>query len=116
MERQLERLILLQDLCALKRDLASQETFEQFEEMGFEIDRAERIEQAINEVVKELDEEAYEMFNWLAEKYTRPIAAVHRGVCYGCFITLPTSYYDRIRESDELATCEHCGRIIYVVD
>lgn len=40
-----------------------------------------------------------------------PIATVRRGVCGGCGMKLPTSV--KAVQGRKIATCEHCGRLLY---
>lgn len=36
------------------------------------------------------------------------------GICEGCHVKIPDRLYTDLQESDDLRTCEECGRILYV--
>lgn len=44
----------------------------------------------------------------------KPMAAVVNGACQGCFLSLPYGDILRMRTSDDIHLCEHCGRYIYL--
>lgn len=46
----------------------------------------------------------------------KPMAAVVNGACQGCFLSLPYGDILRMRTSDDIHLCEHCGRYIYLKD
>ena len=37
------------------------------------------------------------------------------GICYGCFVSIPTALASDVRRNDEVRHCDHCGRFIYVM-
>jgi len=41
---------------------------------------------------------------------------VLNGVCYGCFVHVPTSKGRDQERNSELRNCESCGRFIYYTD
>ena len=43
------------------------------------------------------------------------VVAVQQRTCQGCRITLPSSEEQKARTSDDLVTCNSCGRILYAV-
>ena len=53
-ENQLRLLMFLQDLLTLKKEIQDFQVVEQYEEMGFALDKKERIEESINEKEKQL--------------------------------------------------------------
>ncbi len=42
------------------------------------------------------------------------VAAVHKGSCQGCKVSLPSTYAQRLRAGDQLVRCESCRRILYL--
>jgi predicted nucleic acid-binding Zn-ribbon protein len=44
----------------------------------------------------------------------KPMAAVRNGACQGCFLSLPYGDILRMKTSDDIHLCEHCGRYIYL--
>ena len=43
----------------------------------------------------------------------RMVVPVIGGICYGCFVSIPTSRSGEL--NDTVKTCESCGRFIYVL-
>ena len=43
----------------------------------------------------------------------RMVVPVIGGVCYGCFVSIPTSRTEEVNQAVEI--CESCGRFIYVL-
>jgi predicted nucleic acid-binding Zn-ribbon protein len=44
------------------------------------------------------------------------VVQVVDGSCSGCHVKLRPQYYNEVRASDSLMTCENCGRILYYVE
>ncbi len=42
------------------------------------------------------------------------VVPVKKQACYGCYMKLNDSAYAEVIKSEEICTCHHCGRIIYV--
>jgi predicted nucleic acid-binding Zn-ribbon protein len=116
METQLDYLIKIQDLVNRKLEMENDATVEQFEEMGFKIDRKGELKilnEAIEELIGKLDHSTREVFNRVARKFSRPLTPVINGICYGCFVALPTAQSTARKDEDSIETCSNCGRIIY---
>jgi len=116
MGAQLDYLIKIQDLVNRKNEMESDAMVEQFEEMGFKIDRQREIEilnETIQEFIGQLEHSTQEVYNRVSRKYDRPLTPVINGTCYGCFVALPTAQDTTIVEEDTIETCSNCGRIIY---
>jgi len=68
-------------------------------------------------VIKDLDK------TWLS-RYERirkakggiAVAKIERGSCGGCFSTIPPQKIVEIRESNQIYTCEYCGRILVWIE
>ena len=112
-ENQLRLLMFLQDLLTLKKEIQDFQVVEQYEEMGFALDKKEHIEESIKEVTEKLDPELYHRFLQISKKYDRPLAPVKNGVCYGCFVSAPTGSKLVTEHQDIIEFCNHCGRILY---
>jgi len=50
------------------------------------------------------------------KKGGRGIAAIRRGMCEGCRVTVPTSVVQQVRRGPEMVRCNSCGRILCVVE
>ncbi|MBW7997738.1 MAG: hypothetical protein FVQ81_14420 [Candidatus Glassbacteria bacterium] len=112
-DNQLRLLMFLQDLLMLKREMEDFQVVEKYEEMGFDLERKERIEESIKEVAGQLDPELHLRFQQIAKKYDRPLAPVKNGICYGCFVSTPTGSKLITQQQDIIEFCNHCGRILY---
>ncbi len=44
------------------------------------------------------------------------VVPIKKQACGGCFIRISDSIYAEITKSDEILTCPHCGRILYLED
>jgi len=42
------------------------------------------------------------------------VVPVRKQACYGCYMKLNDSAYAEVIRSEEICTCHHCGRIIYI--
>ena len=53
-------------------------------------------------------------FYKLYKRDGKAIVKGNDGVCHGCFLNMPLSQASVIGFSDELSTCHHCGRYLYI--
>ncbi len=60
-----------------------------------------------------LDAEVASRYRLIAGKRARAVAPVLNGVCYGCFMAMPTAMS---RTNEQLRWCENCGCFVYFVD
>jgi predicted nucleic acid-binding Zn-ribbon protein len=108
MNRQLELIITLHDLNLLRNEINGEK------KAGFKVqDHENELNTAKEKVLKELDTQILKKFEKLADKYPRAIVPVIDGICYGCFVTLPTAFVVRKNKNEEVNTCPNCGRFIY---
>ena len=42
------------------------------------------------------------------------VVAVKKQACYGCYMKLNDKTYSEVIRGDEITTCPHCGRILYI--
>jgi len=108
MDKQLELLIMLHDLDLLLKEINNEK------KAGFEVKKhKEDLLKAKQKVTEELDSNQLKRYKKLSEKYPRAVAPVIDGICYGCFVTLPTSFVVRRDKNEVLSICPNCGRFIY---
>lgn len=118
MHPQLELLLELQDLKAQKRELeeAAEETSREIERKVFHVSLEEAVEQLeskIAEMEAALDPELMKRYERISERRPRAVVPVLSGLCYGCFMVVPTAM---VRSNQEVRWCENCGCFIYYVD
>lgn len=118
MESQAERLIVLQDLLELRREMENAEDLAKLEAMGFAMREPSRVLAEIDAGVESLRAEIapsiLRRFERVSAKYRRPLAAVRNGTCYGCFTRIPTGQMDA-PGPDGILACPNCGRLIYAI-
>jgi len=116
MNSQLMLLLEIQDLHLLRTALLEEPGFEQVEEKHFNIDpraAAESLDEKISELKRGLDPAIQRRCERGFPTLGRMVVPVIGGVCYGCFVSIPTSRTGDGNRSVE--TCESCGRFIYVL-
>ncbi|MBI4410642.1 MAG: hypothetical protein HY561_13090 [Gemmatimonadetes bacterium] len=118
MHPQLEILLQIQDLKTQRRELAETERERQVEELEFHVN--------VEEAVQELDHKIAEMeaqltpairnrYARIASGRGRAVVPVIQGICYGCFVSIPTALATDSARNDQIRHCDHCGRFLYVI-
>lgn len=110
-DRAIDRLIALQDLLQLKRDLADRS----YGEIGFETVDASAVDEEIESLKAEIKPAIMRRFETIRRKYDRPLVPIRRGVCYGCFVKFPTGRIAELAEHKAPILCESCGRMLYQI-
>ena len=118
MHPQLEILLELQDLKAQKREMeeAAEDSSREIEKKVFKLkldDAVTHLDDKISEMENALDEDAEKRYRQVSGRRARAVAPVLDGMCYGCFMAVPTAM---AKSNEELHWCEHCGSFIYFVD
>lgn len=119
MHSQLEILLEVQDLRAQKRAL---------QEEGVREVESEVFEMSVDEAVEKIDEKVRSLEDRLGEPVAsryrrlggpngqRAVVPVVEGICYGCFMRVPTAWASDVARNEELEVCDNCGRFLYHVD
>ncbi|TET19044.1 MAG: hypothetical protein E3J78_05710 [Candidatus Cloacimonadota bacterium] len=108
MNKQLEFLIMLHDLDLLLDEINHEK------KAGFEIKKhKEELQTAREKVKKGLEVILSNKYERLSKRYGKAIVPVIDGICYGCFVTLPSAFVVRKNKNEEVSTCQNCGRFIY---
>ena len=42
------------------------------------------------------------------------VVPVKKQACYGCFMKINDKTYSEVIKGEEIVTCPHCGRILYI--
>jgi predicted nucleic acid-binding Zn-ribbon protein len=117
MHPQLEVLLELQDLKAQKREMEeAAESSREIEQQVFKV----RPEDAIAQIMAKIEEMEAALKPEVASRYRPPAATRDRtvtpvldGICYGCFMAVPTSVAPT---NEKIHWCENCGSFLYFVD
>jgi predicted nucleic acid-binding Zn-ribbon protein len=116
MNPQLMLLLEIQDLHLHRTALLEEPGFDSVQKKHFNID-PEEAAAALDEKIKELKQGLDPAIQQRCERgfptLGRMVVPVIGGVCYGCFVSIPTS---RVGDgSRDIEICESCGRFIYVL-
>ncbi len=114
MHPQVMLLLEIQDLHLQRTALLEEPGFIEFQAGHFNIDPKEAAS-ALDEKIQELKEGLDPPIKTRCERgfpaLGRMVVPVIGGVCYGCFVSIPTSRSGPPNQAVE--SCESCGRFIY---
>jgi uncharacterized protein len=119
MDPQLEILLQIQDLKAQRRELQEGSSERQVQEAAFhmKVEAAlSQLDEKIAEVTNELSPAIRKRYDRVVKGTDRAVAPVINGVCYGCFVAIPTSISSDAGERAKLRNCENCARFLYFLD
>ncbi len=119
MSEQLEILLQIQDLKAKRKDLQEVDAVAKVQEEEFHLDIEEataQLDVKIDEVVEELEPTIRSRYRRLAAAMDRVVVPAINGMCYGCFVAIPTAIATDPEERAKVQSCAHCGRFLYFVD
>lgn len=122
MHPQLEILLEIQDLRSQKLALEKEEEegVREMESDVFEVELDEaidKIEEKVGELEGRLEKPASSRYRRIGgPEGKRVVVPVVDGVCYGCFMRVPTAWASDAGRNEELEACDNCGRFLYHVD
>lgn len=117
MHPQLELLLEIQDLQAQRAGLV-EEGLGAVESELFEIkveEALEALEAKAAELVERLEPAVRSRHALLASKGARIVVPVLQGICYGCFMAVPTAWASEVDRNFRSNVCPNCGRFLYYV-
>lgn len=118
MDPQLELLLEIQDLQA-QRDGLAEEALRRVESDVFEMkveDAVQALEGKIVELEGRLDPAVRSRYGRLSGRRMRIVVPVLQGICYGCFMAVPTAWASEVERNARIDVCENCGRFLYHLD
>ena len=118
MHPQLMLLLELQDLRTQRRALEAGSDIEELEKEHFNIDVDEALAQLdskIREIEEDLERPVRDRYERVRKGLQRAVVPVINGVCYGCFVSIPTATYKDQDPNDAVRSCQNCGRFIYIL-
>ena len=88
-------------------------------EIQSKLDTLEKQKQAIYEnrdkLIKEMDTNIYKFYEkikkWAGNTAVSP---VRKQACMGCFMKINDKTYADVIKAEEIVTCPHCGRVLYI--
>lgn len=119
MHDQLELLLEMQDLQAQKASLEREDPVREVEADVFEVrleDAIRLLEEKLSELEDRLTPAVRRRYRQVIEKGNRAVVPVLGGICYGCFMAVPTAWVSEAQRHERVAVCQNCGRFLYHVD
>ena len=116
MNPQLMLLLEIQDLHLQRTALLEEPGFDAVQEEHFKLDpqvAAKALDEKIRELKERLDPSIQHRCERGFPTLGRMVVPVIEGICYGCFVSIPTSRAGEGNQGVEI--CESCGRFIYVL-
>jgi len=117
MNEQLVLMLEIQDMTAKAKEIESGELGD-LERAHFGMDStaaATTLRQKAEELVEELKPNVRERFRKMVKRFDRAVVPVIGGVCFGCFVSIPTATAGEQDPNADLQSCETCGRFIYIL-
>ncbi len=118
MHQQLELLLEIQDLQAQKGSLEAEDPVREVESDVFEVPLEEairRLEEKLEELESRLRADVRNRYRQVAGRGQRAVVPVLEGICYGCFMAVPTAWASEAERNERLDVCQNCGRFLYHV-
>jgi hypothetical protein len=118
MNNQLQIVIQLSDLDTQLEELKNVRIKDKEESLGFKVQAKEaEIKKFRDSLRKKIDHDMLSQYDRILKRYKmRAVAQVNDGVCYGCFMALPTSYVSESDRNNKIITCPNCGRILFWIE
>lgn len=110
MSHQEQLLVALQDLDLMLKE--TEDSQDQFEQLGFDVSGLEELHKAREQLVKQLESTHVRHYERILKRYGRAVTPVTGENCLGCFAKLPTGYRSSVHEG-KVRTCQNCGRFLY---
>jgi len=113
MHRELELLIKLHDIDMMIRDASEERYASEEKDLGFVLANLASLRKARAEIREQISPETISHYDKLFKKFGRAIAPVNGGICYGCFLQLPTLFVQDSNENEGIGVCPKCRRFLY---
>lgn len=117
MNGQLVLMLEIQDMTAKAKEIESGKLGD-LERAHFGMDPAAAIETLLEkseELVEELRPNVRERFRKMVKRFDRAVVPVVGGMCFGCYVLIPTATAGEQDPNADLQSCESCGRFIYIL-
>ncbi|MFQ5678647.1 MAG: hypothetical protein ACE5HP_04230 [Gemmatimonadota bacterium] len=118
MHPQLGLLLEIQDLQAQRAGLV-EEPLGAVETEVFEVEIEEAVailDAKVAELVGRLEPAVRSRYKQLAGRRMRVVVPVLQGICYGCFMAVPTAWASEAERNIHTQVCQNCGCFLYHVD
>ena len=122
-----QELVLMEDVEAARSNVAERRKELEAEEEAVNLDVAEldtrmggidaeisSLEARRSELVGDIPEDMLARYERILERRDRALVPVEGGICGGCHMRLPPSVAQNILKNEDLVSCDHCGRLLYI--
>lgn len=75
-------------------------------------DEISNLHSAREEAASQISEDLIKRYNYIRTAHEDAVVKVRKGACSGCYRAIPPQTLVEMRRSEQIFTCEHCGRII----
>ncbi|MFZ1947178.1 MAG: hypothetical protein WAW06_06495 [bacterium] len=116
MNPQLQILIALQDILILIREAKDPNQKKALDKIGLKMDNLTALEGTRVDLEGQLNLSILGEYNRVRQRYGRIVAPVIGGICYGCFMKIPSAIDTADSRNDTLQRCENCGMFLYWVE
>lgn len=115
MNEELRKLVQLQDLDLMIREMSDPERARELQTLGFAMTGIEKLRNARTHLAQSIDRRYLTLYERLAQRHGRAVVPVEERTCLGCFQALPGSFFSEISADQPVKVCENCGRILYLL-
>jgi predicted nucleic acid-binding Zn-ribbon protein len=116
MNSQLQVLIALQDILIMIREARDPSQKKAMDKLGLKMDNLASLETTRADLEAQLSLSVLSEYNRVRQRYGRIVAPVIGGICYGCFMKIPSAIDTAEDRNDNLHRCENCGMFLYWVE
>ena len=118
MNKQLALLVQLSDLDTHLAELSMERIRIKEEELGFKLHAQEKEITKLRDSIKtKIQPKLLTLYDRILKRYKyRAVTQVVEGVCYGCFMELPTQFISEEKMNEDIVTCPNCGRLLYWIE
>jgi len=126
-EHEDQELVLMEDVESARVNVAERRKELEAEEEAVNMDVAEldkriagieedvaSLEARRSEVLAEVPEDMLSRYERIQSRRDRALVPVEGGICGGCHMKLPPSVNQNILKQEDMVSCDHCGRLLYI--
>jgi len=73
-----------------------------------------QLEEAIAKALKKLPEDVADRYQRLRKRYPLAVVPITGGACAPCGMVVPVALVQAVKACEQLQTCPHCGRFLYL--
>jgi mannitol/fructose-specific phosphotransferase system IIA component (Ntr-type) len=78
-------------------------------------EKSPKITLKIDELRKMVDRKSLAYYEKMRKRSLNPFAILEKNACMGCHMNIAPYYLAQIKESNDIAVCNHCGRFLIII-